>query len=127
MKRNYNRAGNTPTCMVLPRGINKRIGVEHVMTMWYLYSLDGMTYQEIAEMYGISEGAVCKRLLPISRHVNLDGDDNDAQTSHRALKYHEALQLLHVRRRMRYRDIARMTGLNGTTVRRIAERNKLER
>ena len=127
MSRKYNRSGKEPTCRMLPRNNSPRVGTEHVLTMYYLYTVDGMTLREISELYNLTETTVSRRLRPIRRHMDGVGDVNDARISLRAYKYNEALQLLDARRRLAYGHIMRMTGINYNGVAAIAKRNNLER
>lgn len=127
MKRSYNRAGKEPTCRMMPRGTGKRIGSEHTLTMYYLYTIDGLTYREIAELYCVTESTVQRRLAPIHRHMDGVGDEHDVHSSMRAYIYNQALQLLDARRKLAYGHICRMTGITYNGVTAIAKRNNLER
>lgn len=123
----YNRRGKTPTCRVRPRNTTQSVGMEHVLTMWYLYALDGMTYAEIGRMYGQSESTICKRLRSVKRHCERRGSEADEKAFERAHRYNSVLQLLEKKRRLAYTHVCRQTGMRYSIVKAIAERNGLER
>ena len=123
----YNRRGKPVTCRVRSRNTTQNVGMEHVMTMWYLYALDGLTYEEIGRMYGQSESTICKRLRSIKRHCERRGTEADDKVFERAIRYNEVLEILDKKRRLPYLRICRQTGMQYRLVKAIAERNGLER
>lgn len=118
----YHHCGrDTQRRVTVPNG--DRLGSEHLITIWELYTVDRMSLADIAKLYRRSITSIHGILCRINSALRQDG----SKYISRLQSYAAALKLLETKPRMTYRSVAHSVGLNTARVAEIAKRNNLER